>query len=295
MALRGKKPDAVVKRLKALFFGSAGVGKTTAAIQFPAPYLIDTERGAENDQYVKMLNKAGGAVFQTSDFDEVLSEVTSLMTEKHNFRTIIIDPLTVVYADLCDKSAKALVTREDPTGTAFSRHKLPADRKLKHLLNLLLRLDMNVIITSHAKGEWKNGQPTGTDTFDCYAKLDYLFDLVFMIQKRGSERVGVVKKTRIDAFPEGEVFPFSYDEIANRYGRDVLERKANTEQLATADQVAELSHLAELLKVPEETTDKWLDKAGAESFKEMPTAAAAKCIDYLKAQISKKGAENVAV
>ena len=52
MALRGKKPEAVEKRMKALFFGPAGVGKTTAAIQFPAPYLIDTDRGAENDQYV---------------------------------------------------------------------------------------------------------------------------------------------------------------------------------------------------------------------------------------------------
>jgi GTPase SAR1 family protein len=42
MALRAKKPEAVEKRLKALFYGSAGVGKTTAAIQFPRPYLIDT-------------------------------------------------------------------------------------------------------------------------------------------------------------------------------------------------------------------------------------------------------------
>ena len=37
MALRGKKPEAIQKRLKALFFGLPGVGKTTAAIQFPRP------------------------------------------------------------------------------------------------------------------------------------------------------------------------------------------------------------------------------------------------------------------
>lgn len=287
MALRGKKPEAVQKRLKALFYGQAGIGKTTAAIQFPRPYLIDTERGAENEQYAKLLKASGGAIFQTSDFDDMLAEVTSLLTEKHDFRTIIIDPLTVVYNELLDKSAKALVTRDDPTGTAFSRHKGPADRKLKHLLNLLLRLDMNVIITSHAKNEWKNGAPTGTDTFDCYAKLDYLFDLVFYIQKRGTERVGVVKKTRMESFPEGDIFPFSYDEIANRYGRAILERSANVEAFASKEQVAELARLVELLKLPAETTDKWLDKAGAETFSELPANVAEKCIGWCKGQVEK--------
>ena len=37
--LRGKKPETIEKRLKALFYGPAGVGKTTCAIQFPKPYL----------------------------------------------------------------------------------------------------------------------------------------------------------------------------------------------------------------------------------------------------------------
>lgn len=285
MALRGKKPQAVQKRLKALFFGGAGVGKTTAAIQFPRPYLIDTERGAENEQYVKRLEASGGAYFFTAEFDEVLSEVTSLLTEQHDYRTLVIDPLTVVYNELLDKSAKALITRDDPTGTAFSRHKGPADRKLKHLLNLLLRLDMNVIITSHAKGEWKNGQPTGTDTFDCYNKLEYLFDLVFYIQKRGADRVGIVKKTRVESFPEGETFPFNYDEIATRYGRDVLERRAKSQTLATTEQVAELNRLVELLKIPQETQDKWLDKAQAETFAEMPTESVQACIDHLTKQV----------
>lgn len=287
MALRGKKPTAEAKRLKALFFGAAGVGKTTAAIQFPKPYLLDCERGAENDQYVKLLNDRGGAVFQTTDFDEMLAEVTSLLTEKHDYRTVIIDPLTVVYNELLDRSAKSLATREDPTGTAFSRHKGPADRKVKHLLNLLLRLDMNVIITSHAKGEWKNGAPTGVDTFDSYSKLDYLFDLVFCIQVRGKERVGIVRKTRCAGFTEAETFPFGYDTIADKYGREVLERKATVEVLATPEQVAKLTHLCDLLKFPQDTIDKWLDKAGAETWAEMPTDAAAKCIDFLNSEINK--------
>lgn len=285
MALRGTKPKAISKRLKALFYGGAGVGKTTAAIQFPKPYLIDTERGAENDQYVKLLEKAGGAYFFTTDFEEMVKEITSLLTEQHDYRTVIIDPLTVLYNDLCDKAAKSLATREDPEGMAFGRHKAKADRQVKHLLNLLLRLDMNVIITSHMKKRWGSGMVELGNTFDCYAKLDYLFDLVFEIQKRGKERVGIVQKTRVDSFPEGETFPFDYDTIAEKYGREILERTATVQSLATPEQVAELKRLIELLKVPTELQDKWLDKAQAENFSEMPTDAIQACVDFLNKQV----------
>ncbi len=278
MALRAKKPEAIQKRLKALFYGSAGVGKTTAAIQFPKPYLIDTEKGAENDQYTKILQKAGGVVFQTSDFNELMAEVKALLTEKHEYKTLIIDPLTTLYNDLLDKSAIK-------NGTDFGRHYSDANKQIKHLLNLLLRLDMNVIITSHAKNEYGQNMSVLGQTFDCYKKLDYLFDLVFEIQKRGKDRVGLIKKSRIEAFPDTESFPFSYAEIAKRYGKDVLERDAVAQELADEAQVKELVRLIDLIKVPEEVSQKWLDKSSSEKWEEMPKDAIQKCIDHLKSKI----------
>lgn len=275
MALRGIKPTSVEKRLKLLLFGKAGVGKTTASIQFPSPYLIDTERGAENDQYTKMLNDRGGAYFFTNDPHELIKEVQSLLSEKHSYKTLIIDPLTTIYNDLCDKGMKE-------KGEEFGRYKLPADRLTKHLLNLLLRLDMNVIITSHAKGEWANGAPTGKDTFDCYNKLDYLFDLCIEAKLQGPNRVGSVRKTRIAGFEYQEIFPFSYDEIANRYGREILERNATPQELATPEQVAEIESLLSDRTNAAELKEKWLDKAGAENWAEMPQDAMQKCIEFLK-------------
>lgn len=279
MALRAKKPEAIEKRLKALFYGSAGVGKTTAAISFPRPYLIDTEKGAENDQYTKILQKSGGVIFQTSDFDELMKEVKSLLTEKHEYKTLIIDPLTTLYNDLLDKSAAK-------NGTDFGRHYSEANKQIKHLINLLLRLDMNVIITSHAKNEYGNNMSVLGQTFDCYKKLDYLFDLVFEIQKRGKDRVGLIKKSRIDTFPDTEHFPFSYDEIARRYGKEILERDAIAQELADESQVKELLRLIDLIKVPPETSQKWLDKASSEKWEEMPKDAIQKCINHLKSKIS---------
>lgn len=286
MALRGKPPAAVEKRLKCMWFGPAGSGKTTAAIQFPRPYLIDTERGAENDQYVALLEKAGGAYFGTADFEDMVKEVTELLTAKHEFRTLIIDPITVVYSDLLDKAAKKV-------GTDFGRHYGEADRRMKHLLNLLLRLDMNVIVTCHAKNMYGDNLTVLGQTFDGYKKLDYLFDLVVEIQKRGKDRVGVVRKTRIEKFGDGmEVKPWSYDTVAELYGRDVLERGARPEVLASAEQVDELGRLLAVLKIDADTTDKWLEKAKAETWAEMPAEAITKCIEHCRQRIAlaEKGA-----
>lgn len=279
MALRGKAPTAIKKRLKLLMFGPAGIGKTTAAISFPRPYLIDTERGAENDSYAKLLTDRGGVIFQTSDFDEMIQEVTSLLSQQHDFQTVILDPLTVVYGDLLDKAAKKV-------GTDFGRHYGEADKRMKHMLNLLLRLDMNVIITCHAKNLYGDGMAVVGQTFDGYKKLDYLFDLVFELQKRGKERVGVVRKTRIEAFPEGDVFPFSYDEIAKRYGTDVLERAAVPIVLASPEQINELTELLEPRADKAELLDKWLEKAQAETPAEMTADQIAACIKFLT---TKKG------
>lgn len=281
MALRAIQPKSVEKRLKALFYGAAGVGKSTAAASFPSPYFIDTERGIENDQYVRLLQKNGGAVFQTSDFDELMNEVKSLLTEKHQYKTLVIDPLTTLYNDLLDKSAIK-------NGTEFGRHYSEANKQVKHLLNLLLRLDMNVIITAHQKNEYGQNMSVIGSTFDCYKKLDYLFDLVFEIQKRGKQRVGIVKKSRIEAFPDGETFPFSYDEIASRYGKGILERNAIAQELASDEQIAEILRLIDLIKVPQEVYQKWLDKANSEKWEEMPCDAINKCIDFLQLKI--KGA-----
>lgn len=278
MALRGVKPEKIEKRLKALFYGNAGAGKSTAAASFPAPYFIDTERGIENDQYVKLLADNGGAVFQTTDFDELVSEVKALLSEKHNFKTLVIDPFTTLYNDLLDKAALQV-------GTTFGAHYGLANKKVKHLLNLLLRLDLNVIITCHSKNEYGPNLSVLGQTYDGYKKLEFLFDLCIEVQKRGKDRVGVIKKSRIESLPDGETFPFSYEEIAKRYGKEILEKEAVPQILALEEQITEINRMVDLLKVPQELIEKWLKKADSASFEEMTSEQIQKCINHLKKQM----------
>jgi hypothetical protein len=84
----------------------------------------------------------------------------------------------------------------------------------------------------------------------------------------------------------GDRFPFSYAEVARRYGKEVIEKEAAPQELAAPEQVAEIERLIKTLHLTPETTAKWLDKAGAESWIEMPADALSKCIAWAKERIS---------
>jgi hypothetical protein len=271
--LRARKLEAVAKRLKLFMYGPAGVGKTTAAIQFPNSYIIDCERGSEN--YDKLITASGSAVFQTTDMHEVISEVKSLLTEKHDFRTLVIDPITPVYNDLLEKC-------ELKVGSDFGRHYAAANKEMKRLANLILALDMNVIITAHAKKEYGDNLRVLGQTFDGWRQLDYWFDLVVELGKKGKKRFGRVVKTRLESFPDEDVFEWSYDAIKQRYDTNILEKQATALKLATPMQVKQLTELLAIVRLPEGTTDKWLAKAGVEDWEDMPADAIRKCIEYVK-------------
>jgi hypothetical protein len=104
---------------------------------------------------------------------------------------------------------------------------------------------------------------------------------VFEIQKRGRDRVGLVKKSRISTFEDTETFPFSYEEISRRYGEDILEKDSIAQELATKEQIERVLWLIDLVKFPEEKWQKWLDKSNADKLADMASEDLQKCIDYL--------------
>jgi hypothetical protein len=124
------------------------------------------------------------------------------------------------------------------------------------------------------------------ETFDGWKSLDYIFDLVINLARKGkgpgAKRVGIVKKTRIETFPDGEEFPWSYDEISKRYGAATMEREAKTITLATPEQVKEIKNLMEVVRLPEGQMEKWFAKANVEVWEDMPGDVMEKCLDYVK-------------
>jgi len=282
MALRAKKPTNKTKRLKLFMYGDAGVGKTTAGLQLPMPYIIDAERGTEN--YHKKINKVGGAVFNTTDILEVIEEVRKLSTEEHGFKTLVIDPVTPLYFDLIDKC-------ELEVGSEFGRHYGEANKYMKRLINLIMRLDMNVVITAHAKVVYGDDMKKLGITFDGWKKLDYIFDLVLELRKQTpTKRYAKVVKTRIESFPDGETFEWNYDSLTERFSQTELERDVDIITTATSAQVKEIETLSEKLVDGSDAVTGFLRRAGVQQLLDLTEVQAQKVIDYFIKSLEPVGA-----
>ncbi len=289
--LKAKSPEVKEKRLKMLVYGPAGVGKTTAAIQFPNAYIVDTEKGT--DFYANVINKAKSAVLQTLNVDEVKDELKALATEKHHYRTLIIDPVTQIYNNTQEKWTRvfekyAKSEKDQEVGDFGMRYWGKVKGDFKGLQRLMLALDMNVIVTSHQKDVYGSGFSKIGTTFDSMKGDDYLFDLVFQVERKNGDLIAKTIKERAELgknkFPAE--FIWSYDNFCKFYGKEIIEKEATPIVMATSEQVARANKLIEVVKVDEGTVNKWLEKADVDSFDEMSGEQITKVIEFLEKKVA---------
>lgn len=301
--MRAKAPVQQEKRLKLFLFGPAGCGKTTAAITFPQAYIIDTEKGT--DFYANAINKQGSVVFQSNNPDEIREELLELLTTKHEYKTLIIDPVTQVYNAIQEKWTRIFQkTIKDPAAAEVQDFGMrfwgKVKSEMKGIQRILLALDMNVIITSHQKDVYGAGFSKVGVTFDSMKGDDYLFDLIFQLERRGTERLARTIKERAEMgqnkFPEE--FEWSYQNFLNYYGKEVIEREAAPMLMATPEQVEKLERMIKVVNLDPTIVEKWQTKADVDNFTEMTSEQIGKCIEYVEKKLEelnpKKGKMGVA-
>lgn len=287
-------PDAVEPRKpKVLIFGPPGVGKTWVSMDFPGVFYIDTEGGADLPHYRAKLKAAGGMYLGPDqgslDFDTVIGQIEALATEQHHYKTVVIDSITKLFNTAITDEQTRLGDKD-----AFGASKKGPVRQMARLVRWLNRADMNAIVIAHQKDQWgldaKGNREVIGQTFDAYEKLEYDLHFVLRISKIGTgtnaKRFAHIGKSRLIGFPEGERFDWSYAEFADRYGKDVIEKETVPVVLASAEQVTELKRLLDLVKLPDGTTEKWLSKAGAESWEEMNSDQITGCINHLQGKLT---------
>lgn len=292
MALRAKKPEIREKRLKLFLFGPPGSRKTTSALQFPKSVLIDLERGSE--QYTKTINKAGSIVLETNNPDEVMAEIKALLTEKHEYRTLIIDPVTIFYQALQDKWSRifehhAKTEKEKELQDFGMRYWGRVKGEYKSFLRMLLQLDMNLIMTSHQKDIYgPNMQKIGIGP-DSMKGDNYVFDYVFRLNVVGDKAIAITEKQRSEPL-EPQKFPsefeWNYQNFLKFYGAEIIERESVAVPLATSEQVAEITRLLEVVKVNDEDITKLFTKHDVDGWAELTAEAIQKYIDNLKKKIA---------
>ena len=278
MALRARKPEVKpAKRAKILISGEPGSGKTYFALSFPGVYFIDTEYGAEREQYQRKLTESGGMYLGrdhgVNTFEEVIKEVKSLTTEKHTYRTLVIDSLSHLYVA---EAARA----EEKGGSEFGRDKKIANIPSRQLLRWIDIMEMNVVLVAHTKKDWSNKDAV-TTTFDAYDKTGYALDLWLEL----AEKKIIVRKSRIETLPAGLVIKRDFEAFAELYGIKTIDQPAIQVVLATDGQVKRVKDLIDLLNIKSETIENNLKKMEVDSFEDMTTEQIAGIITMFESKL----------
>jgi len=141
-----KKAETQADRLKMYVYGEAGTGKSVTSLSFPKPAVIDTEKGTKH--YGKFFDFHR---IETSDPKKVLQAIEELIEDPQGFKTIVIDPFTPLYEKIMDGHLTRLkIKNGNPNYTLQPKDYRPIKAEVKNLIDRLLSLDMNVIVTARS-------------------------------------------------------------------------------------------------------------------------------------------------
>jgi len=292
---------ATEKRLKLFLWGDSGSGKTTLALQFPAPAVIDLERGTE--LYGKAFKFD---VLPASTAKEVIKAVDWLLINPHSYRTLIIDPITIFW-DALQKQWSDIFLERNQTGKGYKfeyydmqiKDWNPVKAELKDFIRKLLALDMNVIITARQKYMYSKSEAMKVigETFDGEKSLPYMFDTIVHLYRNEGRFMGNVTpseyiphvKDRNNMLPNNpEGFEISYALFEKLFGAEQLTRPAKPQTLITAEQTQTLTGLIAALGLNPVTIKARLENYGASMIEELTEVNAQVIIKKLEAALAKK-------
>lgn len=294
-----QKAHTIEKRLKLFLWGDSGVFKTTVALQFPKPVVIDMEGGT--DLYGETFDFG---VLKATTADQVLEAVEWLLTNRHEYRSLVIDPITIYWDALQKKWSDIFLRRNKGSkGHRFEFYDLqPKDwmtikAEFKEFIRKLISLDMNVIVTARQKPQYKEGSfmVAMGDTFDGEKSLPYLFDtIVHLFIDESGKHMGRCLKDRSHKLPK-EAFQLPDDPLEGRYkvfegffGKQALSRKAKPVELVTDELRSKIISHIETLGMSPDHVERRLSAYGAETIDDLTLQDAQTILKKLEAAIASK-------
>ncbi len=268
-----QKAKTLPKKLKLFLYGPSGSGKTTLSLQFPKPVVLDLEGGT--DLYGESFDFD---VLRATNADEIMQAVQWLLTHEHQYKTLVIDPITIYWDSLQKKWSDIFLRRN--RGTKGHRHEFydlqPRDwmtlkSELKDLIRKLISLDMTVIVTARQKTQYADGSFMKAigETFDGEKSLPYLFDTIVKLYRDDKGRfLGECIKDRSNKLPPGE-FECSYTLFEKLFGKEVLTRNAKPITFATDEQKNRLKILFLDMHFPMDAINKRLTAYDAETIDDL--------------------------
>lgn len=156
--LKSIKKNTAIAAPRIMLYGVEGIGKTTFASQAPEPIFICTEDGLGSLQ-VDHFPLATSAT-------DVLDAITSLVSEKHNFQTVVLD--SVDWLDhLIWQDVEA---KHDAKDLAYGKGAMIAADRWREVLGGLnaLRNDKGMVVILLAHCQIKRFDSPEVEPFDRY-------------------------------------------------------------------------------------------------------------------------------
>lgn len=184
-------PKSIRKYFKVAIQGGKKVGKTRAALSFPAPFVVDGEHGT--DPYTK---KYAYKVKHTNTWGGLGEEVLALVKSPVVGATLIVDPITVFYKALIDELVQQVKKKRGHEIMSQAEWGIEG-RRFFGFLNMLVALPMHVVLVTREKEEYVESvnhrgeevrRKTGQFLMECDKQTEYLFDFIFRIRTEGDRK-----------------------------------------------------------------------------------------------------------
>lgn len=147
--------------LRVVVYGDPGVGKTTLALTFPRPFVIDTDFGLEGDA---VAGRTDVAVQQPTTYRDLEGLYFFVKEHADQFDTIVFDSLDGMIrlllnevVDQGKEKAKGLITELVPEQAEY----LANQRQIERVLTDFRRLGKHMVLTSAVRQ--KDGQKRTVD------------------------------------------------------------------------------------------------------------------------------------
>jgi hypothetical protein len=289
-----KKQEPVVKpeRVIALWAGESGSGKSFNVACLKNALIFDTDIGGGLAYADARIARNGSVRVEVGSYIDVIEEMGKRRGQMAKMTTVAIDHLSTLHQEAVIRHNPKMIKDFGAAGDKAAKEW----RKVRELVRWG---DFHLICTAHLKGKWEDEKVVG-DQADAAKKIEADFMQVLHVYNDGNldhfpKECRVFKWRRDPEDARGKVparFPFTLENFVKIHGYP-LEGVRQEIVMASPEQVKELTDLLEVVKIPEETLERWKAKAKAESWMEFPAEALGKCILHVRGLLPKEEAKPV--
>lgn len=221
-----KNPFSVAKQSsrhpKVLLWGASGTGKTTLALQFPNPVVIDLEKGTE-----LYGSKYNFDVLNANSIEEIKTAMEYLKTSDHDYETLIIDPITVMWELLQQEwSEKLFQFNQKSKGFKNEYYDFQMKdwalikKEWKDLLLSIVNLNMAIVATAREKVLLNSSMNAIGYVPDSEKNIESYFDIVIRLERQNGERKMGVSKDRTQMLPSKSETSFNIFKILFNFKKE---------------------------------------------------------------------------